>query len=100
MFNQLGNAGGFLLGPLLVREPDFSNNKTITKSNVRLLRNDILNLMDAEALICAILFFCVVVYFPSKPCLPPSLTSTVQRLNIKEGFLKILKYVDFTAYTN
>jgi FLVCR family MFS transporter len=94
----LGNAGGFLLGPLLVREPDLSNNKTITKSNVRLLRNDILNLMDAEALICAILFFCVVVYFPSKPSLPPSLTSTVQRLNIKEGFLQILKYVDVKFY--
>ncbi|KZS19268.1 Disrupted in renal carcinoma protein 2 [Daphnia magna] len=91
VFNQLGNAGGFLLGPLLVREPDLSNNKTVMKNNVRLLRNDILNLMDAEALICAILFFCVVVYFPSKPNLPPSVTSTVQRLNIKDGIVHILK---------
>lgn len=93
VFNQLGNAGGFLLGPLLVREPDQpqTNNKTGINS-VRLLRNDILNLMDAEALVCAILFFCVVLYFPSRPILPPSVTSTVQRLNIKDGVLHILKY--------
>lgn len=100
VFNQLGNAGGFLLGPLLVREPDLRqivNNKTAT-SSVRLLRNDILNLMDAEALVCAILFFCVVFYFPSRPNLPPSVTSTVARLNIKDGVVQIFKYV-FIAST-
>lgn len=91
VFNQLGNAGGFLLGPLLVREPSGLVNQT-AKSNIQLtLRNDILSLMDAEALLCAILFFCVVLYFPSRPLLPPSLTSTVERLDIKSGVIHIFK---------
>jgi len=77
----------------MVREPDAAKNLTQSPSgSVRLLRNDILTLMDAEALLCAVLFFCTVLYFPSRPSLPPSLTSTVPRLNIKDGVRSILKY--------
>lgn len=91
-FNILGNAGGFLLGPMLVREPpeEDYNNQTI-QSSVNLLRTDILFLMQAEAVICMALFICVLVYFPSKPPLPPSLASTVQRFHIKEGLFHLLK---------
>jgi len=91
-FNILGNAGGFLLGPMLVREPpeEDYNNRTI-QTNVNLLRTDILFLMKAEAVICMALFICVSVYFPSKPPLPPSLASTVQRLHIKDGLLHLLR---------
>lgn len=100
VFNQLGNAGGFLLGPLLVREPSGLSVNQTAKSNVQLmLRNDILSLMDAEALLCAILFFCVVLYFPSRPLLPPSLTSTVERLDIKSGVIHIFKNRDLMLLT-
>lgn len=93
MFNQLGNAGGFLLGPLLVREPD-SPNTTLTSGNVvHQLRNDIRTLMNIEALACGILLLCVILYFPPRPYLPPSMASTIQRLNIREGVVHILRYV-------
>ena len=77
---------------MLVREPpeEDYNNRTI-QTNVNLLRTDILFLMKAEAVICMALFICVSVYFPSKPPLPPSLASTVQRLHIKDGLLHLLR---------
>lgn len=92
MFNQLGNAGGFLLGPMLVREPPEADydNQTI-QSSVKLLRTDILFLMQAEAICCMILFICVMIYFPSKPPLPPSFASTVQRFHIKDGLYHLSK---------
>ena len=93
VFNQLGNAGGFLLGPLLVRDPD-ENNQTMVGSSVAVLRMDIQRLMNIEALICTVLFLCTLIYFPARPRLPPSMASTVPRLNIKEGVIHLLKYAN------
>ena len=90
VFNQLGNAGGFLLGPLLIREPEYKNETLVT--SVALLRSDINRLMQVEASICLILFISVLIYFPARPPLPPSMASTIARLNIKQGFVHLLKY--------
>lgn len=100
MFNQLGNAGGFLLGPLLVREPDSPNSTLASGNVVHQLRDDILTLMNTEALVCTILFLCVLLYFPPKPHSPPSMASTVRRLNIRDGFIHIFRYCTRSAINN
>ena len=94
-FLEFGNALGFLIGPLVVRDPP--NN--ITSGNVTHLMNvtenqegiksDVLNLMYIHASMCGIIFVLLLIYFPSKPPLPPSPTSVAPR----EKFLDGLKLI-------
>ncbi|XP_068222406.1 solute carrier family 49 member 4 homolog [Palaemon carinicauda] len=94
-FNQLGNAGGFFLGPLLIRIPknhtDPGNitlsydlmetgNQTVSDiddDDIQILRQGIRNYMFISASLCAALLIGVIAYFPNKPPKPPSLTSCI-----------------------
>lgn len=91
VLNQLGNAGGFFLGPLMVRDPDEDNGTAVVANQTAVLRRDIERLMDMEALICIGLFLCVLVYFPARPRVPPSVASAVPRLSIKDGVFHLIK---------
>ena len=46
-----------------------------------------------EAGVAALLFLLVIIYFPSKPPKPPSVSAAVERLDFKEGLLILSKYV-------
>ncbi|XP_042211987.1 solute carrier family 49 member 4 homolog [Homarus americanus] len=82
-FNQLGNAGGFFLGPWLVQlprnhtRPDNSTHY-ISSDEVDDLRRSIRDYMWITAGLCIALFVGVVSYFPDKPHKPPSLTSFIR----------------------
>lgn len=82
-FNQLGNAGGFFLGPLMVHIPgnhsNYSRNGTydLTPDEINMLRKSIRDYMWISFGLCAALFIGVITYFPEKPRKPPSLTSFI-----------------------
>ncbi|CAL4065191.1 unnamed protein product [Meganyctiphanes norvegica] len=88
--NQLGNLGGFILGPLLVQEPlnmtedfDFQheflyNSVNVTNGldpEVEAMRKSIRVYMWIAAGVCISFLVFTLVYFPSKPPKPPSLSS-------------------------
>ncbi|XP_076035527.1 solute carrier family 49 member 4 homolog isoform X2 [Oratosquilla oratoria] len=89
-FNQLGNAGGFFLGPLIVKSPNNSSkngtdpNATLflmgdepDPAEVDVLRKEIMDYMWITAGICVAFFIFTIAYFPSKPKKPPSLSANL-----------------------
>ncbi|KAG0729605.1 Disrupted in renal carcinoma protein 2 [Chionoecetes opilio] len=85
MSNQLGNAGSYL-EPLLVREP---SDPHPGPEEVTEIRSDIRRLMYIWAGVGVATMVTVLVYFPSKPPSPPSLTSHIERL----GFIDSMKII-------
>ncbi len=89
----LGYRLSFVIGPLLV--PDVTNSTGVhhnvtgnhTTPTVKAVRKDILLLMYITFGWTAMLFLCILVYFPAKPPLPPSLTAA----EVKPKFLTSLK---------
>jgi len=57
--------------------------------------HEIMELMYIEAGVAAFLFLLVIVYFPSKPPKPPSVSAAVERLDFKEGLLILSKQGKF-----
>lgn len=83
--NQLGNAGGFFVGPWLVPEPhnhtgggNATHEIGSIDTDTEKLRRSIRDYMWITAGICMSFFIFTVAYFPSKPKRPPSLTSALQ----------------------
>lgn len=83
---QLGGAGMYF-APLLVHEPEDPQ----SRPDIEATQDQIMNLMYIYAGILWFLLITVVVYFPSRPLLPPSLSSTVESLNFVEGFKTMIK---------
>ncbi|XP_037081757.1 LOW QUALITY PROTEIN: solute carrier family 49 member 4 homolog [Pollicipes pollicipes] len=120
VLNQLGMSGSFLLGPLVVAQPnktaplltplvnamvseaagwinhlvDGANYTNGTGPSPDDLRSDIMNLMYIDAAICALLFVLVLAYFPSRPPLPPSLSASTNTVGFKEGLCMALRHPD------
>ncbi|XP_064093679.1 solute carrier family 49 member 4 homolog isoform X2 [Macrobrachium nipponense] len=89
-FNQLGNAGSYL-EPIFVRSPADGTPEEI--------RGDIKVLMYAYAGIAAAVLLAVFFYYPSKPPTPPSLSSSVERLQFWDSIKKILRNRDVIIVT-
>lgn len=101
--SYVGTGMAFIVGPLLV--PDVGNHsKTIGKSidyiklrnnmshnQLNFLKEKIMHLMYLELGAAVLILLVIVVYFPKKPPLPPSLTATIDRLDFKYG-LKCLMF--------
>ncbi|CAL4067335.1 unnamed protein product, partial [Meganyctiphanes norvegica] len=83
---QLGGAGMYF-APLLVSVPEDEQ----SRDDIETTQNQIMNLMYTYAGILWGLLFLVFVYFPSRPPLPPSLSSTVEHLNFFQGFKTMIK---------
>ncbi|XP_076068004.1 solute carrier family 49 member 4 homolog isoform X2 [Oratosquilla oratoria] len=79
--NQLGIVTSYL-EPLLVQPPGKDVNPTDVKT-------DIINLMYIGAGFGAGIFLVVFIYFPAKPHHPPSVSSTVERLQFSSGIKEI-----------
>nr|XP_053652616.1 solute carrier family 49 member 4 homolog [Cherax quadricarinatus] len=82
--NQLSGVGSYL-EPLLVREPG-------PDVTVYEIQSDVMMLMYIGAGISVVLLLAVLVYFPSKPAIPPSLTSSTGRLAFQPAFHTLIKY--------
>ncbi|XP_069958271.1 solute carrier family 49 member 4 homolog [Cherax quadricarinatus] len=81
--NQLSGVGSYL-EPLLVREPG-------PDVTVYEIQSDVMMLMYIGAGISVVLLLAVLVYFPSKPAIPPSLTSSTGRLAFQPAFHTLIK---------
>jgi len=109
VFNNLGNAVSFLMAPSVVPDPpsngtngavdvdvlvDGGNSTGYVCPEVEKTWRELINfrlglLMDLEAALVAACFVFIVCHFPSKPPSPPSLTSSMQRLNFVSGVKSI-----------
>lgn len=70
--------------------PSKAIQNTLTKDHP-LLTTNLIALTDAG--FSGVLLLAVVVYFPSKPKIPPSVTSSCERLNFIPGVLACVRYV-------
>jgi len=97
LFNALGLGVSFLLGLAMVTEPTENSGTeceagdTITFADLepRETVRDIMSLNYTHAAVDIVLFILLVLYFPSKPDKPPSISSAEERLDFVGGF-KIL----------
>ncbi|XP_069980084.1 solute carrier family 49 member 4 homolog [Penaeus vannamei] len=91
VLNQLGNVGSYM-EPLLVRSP---RNGTTTEE----IRSDIKRLLYIDAAIAVALLAAILVYFPKKPPLPPSVTSSVERYDFLTSMKKVFRNRDLLLVT-
>jgi len=98
VFNNLGNAVSFLAAPAIVPDPPTNGTNGIHVFNnhsddcpaIEKTWRDHINfrlglLMDLEAALVGLCFILIVCHFPSRPKTPPSLTSSMERLNFLSG---------------
>lgn len=113
VLNFLGLAVSFIIGPYFV--PDKPDNSNITVYNTstsanqsswfnvthlnetRILdeRRDIMLLMYWECGFAVVVFLLILIYFPNKPKLPPSLSATEERVPFKQGVKQLVRNTKF-----
>lgn len=81
--SQLGSLGSYL-EPLFIHLPY----QGVTIADIR---QEVMNLIYAGAVMSALLLLALLVYFPSKPPKPPSLSSTTHRTEFFPGLASIIK---------
>lgn len=92
LFSYLGGAASFIVGPLVVPAP----NDTLAVSTLTAavsdssIRDRIQLVMYAELVAIAVLFAAVLLYFPSRPPIPPSVAAASQRLSYRSSICKLL----------
>ena len=91
ILNGLGCAVPYLVGPMLVPTKINSTNGTGIVHGVEDVRRDIMFLMYIAFGWSALLFLMILIYFPSKPPTPPSISASLERLDYKNGLLHIMK---------
>lgn len=100
MFNALGIGVSFIFGTFLVREasddcelePSSSDVLCLNKeSDLKLARDDIDILLLIHGGISLVIFLLILLYFPSQPPKPPSISATAPRTLFLEGFKTLLK---------
>lgn len=93
-----GIAQSFAIGPAMVPNQFVPSNASNSSSSdcperlTRLADYQLTKYMYFELGLCALVFFCILLYFPARPPLPPSLTSsTSQRLSTKTSFRNLTR---------
>ncbi|KAF5903851.1 disrupted in renal carcinoma protein 2-like [Clarias magur] len=96
LVGYLGAACSFLIGPLAVPAP---NDTQIVNSNIHWdteqIRNRIQFVLYAELGMIAVLFAVVLLYFPSRPPVPPSVAAASQRLSYRSSICRLLSNMRF-----
>ena len=118
-FNYLGVSLSFIVGPQLVSDPVYDvdpaydeytrNNNTVSVQNttervinvhninrsevinIESLKQGISNLLYTHTAIAGLVFVLTIVYFPSKPPHPPSITASLERTDYKKAMVKLLQ---------
>ncbi|XP_035507409.1 solute carrier family 49 member 4 [Scophthalmus maximus] len=98
LFCYLGGAASFVVGPLVVPAP----NETVTETGIAAaavsdsaIRDRIQLVMYAELAVIAVLFAAVLIYFPSRPPMPPSVAAASQRLSYRSSICRLLSNFRF-----
>ncbi|XP_037542713.1 solute carrier family 49 member 4 [Nematolebias whitei] len=93
LFSYLGGAASFLVGPLIVPAPNDSQAATgLSNSSIP---SRIQLVMYAELAAIAVLFTAVLLYFPSRPPVPPSVAAASQRLSYRSSICRLLSNFRF-----
>ncbi|CAL8267524.1 unnamed protein product [Lota lota] len=94
LMNYLGSAASFMVGPLLVPAPNDSmavtNLGPAAAAHDVFIRDRIQLLMYSEFGVIAVLFGAVLLYFPSRPPMPPSVAAASQRLSYRSSIIRLL----------
>ncbi|XP_056145761.1 solute carrier family 49 member 4 [Lampris incognitus] len=96
LISYLGAATSFVVGPLVVPAPNDTEvvNKEATFSD-SYIRDRIQLVMYAEFGAIAVLFAAVLLYFPSRPPMPPSVAAASQRLSYRSSICRLLSNLRF-----
>ncbi|XP_060944506.1 solute carrier family 49 member 4 [Limanda limanda] len=97
LFCYLGSAASFVVGPLVVPSPNNTQKAPamVAAVSVSFIRDRIQLVMYAELVAIAVLFAAVLVYFPSRPPMPPSVAAASQRLSYKSSICRLLSNFRF-----
>ena len=91
VFNGLGCAAPYLVGPMLVPTKINGTNSTGIDHGVKEIRRHIMYLNYSAFGWSTLLFLVILIYFPSKPPSPPSVTASIDRLDFKNGLKLMMK---------
>ncbi|XP_059418250.1 solute carrier family 49 member 4-like [Carassius carassius] len=94
LIGYLGSACAFLIGPLAVPAPNGTAGSTIYW-NQNHIGDRIQFVLYAEVGMIAALFVAVLLYFPSRPPIPPSVAAASQRLSYRSSICKLLSNMRF-----
>ncbi|XP_052462455.1 solute carrier family 49 member 4-like [Carassius gibelio] len=94
LIGYLGSACAFLIGPLAVPAPNGTAGSTIYW-NQNHIGDRIQFVLYAEVGMIAALFVAVLLYFPSRPPMPPSVAAASQRLSYRSSICKLLSNMRF-----
>ncbi|KAL3831878.1 hypothetical protein ACJMK2_023575 [Sinanodonta woodiana] len=117
VISTLGIGSSFLLGPYLVPDRKNSNQTHSNYSSSQLnfsnessyivnlsddptaiaatIRKDIMLYMYIAFGVSVFVFLLILIYFPNKPPLPPSVSASVGRLDFSSGFKRLIRNVTF-----
>ena len=108
--SYLGSAFSYVVGPNLVPDVDYDNlthyhagqsididklRNNTTPEQMKFLLTRINDYLLVEAVLVGVLFFAVIIYFPAKPPVPPSLSSAAGRLDFVSGAKTLFKNRSF-----
>ncbi|KAJ0005980.1 hypothetical protein NQD34_015874 [Periophthalmus magnuspinnatus] len=98
LFCYLGGAASFVVGPMVVPAPNNTQQTsfwTAGQGSDTTIRDRIQLVMYAELGAIAVLFVAVLLYFPSRPPLPPSVAVASQRLSYRSSICRLLSNFRF-----
>lgn len=98
LFCYLGSAASFVVGPLVVPFPNNTQHTMLWMAgtgSVTTIKDRIQLVLYAEMGAIAILFAAVLLYFPSRPPLPPSVAAASQRLSYRSSICRLLSNIRF-----
>ncbi|KAK2905784.1 solute carrier family 49 member 4 [Channa argus] len=97
LFCYLGGAVSFVVGPLVVPAPNDSQAVTAMTAAVSdsSIRDRIQLVMYAELTAVVVLFAAILLYFPSRPPIPPSVAAASQRLSYRTSICRLLSNLRF-----
>ena len=97
VFNQLGNAMAFLVGPYLVPDRNLTTVSNLDEDGLNNspslpnMKKEIQLYMGIEAGIGIALLLAFIIYFPKQPPTPPSASASLERINFKDGLKALVK---------
>ena len=85
MFNALGVGVSYLLGNLIVSREETEDMED------RDAEHDIMILLSLYSAVSTLIFIAVILYYPSKPPLPPSRSGGEERTSLTAGWMDLVK---------
>uniref|UniRef100_A0A8C6U859 Solute carrier family 49 member 4 n=1 Tax=Neogobius melanostomus TaxID=47308 RepID=A0A8C6U859_9GOBI len=98
LFGYLGAAMSFVVGPMVVPAPNNTQHATFWMAGTgsdTTIKDRIQLVLYAELGAIAVLFVAVLLYFPSRPPLPPSVAAASQRLSYRSSICRLLSNIRF-----